>query len=206
MKTLLVHPQVRAQDKPRHICYGIGILANIIRDKHEVAICDMNIQRMNYNSEDLYDVYLMDCLKVAKWDFIGVGGLSSQYKDVKKILPRARKTNPQATILAGGDDATFTGTIDRDAIRRVVQANIKQIKACYERALNKDPGLYGKISIQWTIGPGGRVLEASTKTTTMNSPEVENCAVNRLKTWKFPEPPADQVAVVSYPFVFQAQE
>jgi hypothetical protein len=40
----------------------------------------------------------------------------------------------------------------------------------------------------------------------MNSPEVENCAVAHLKTWKFPEPPADQVAAVSYPFVFQAQE
>jgi hypothetical protein len=111
-----------------------------------------------------------------------------------------------ATILAGGDDATFTGTIDKEAIRRVVQANLKQIKNCYERGLNRDPSLYGKIVIQWTIGPGGKVLEAGIKGTTMNSPEVESCAVARLRTWKFPEPPVNEVAVVSYPFVFQAQE
>jgi TonB family protein len=118
--------------------------------------------------------------------------------------PLGAKKN--ATILAGGDDATFTGGIDKEAIRRVVHANLKQIKACYDKGLNKDPGLYGKITIQWTIGPGGRVLEAGVKSSTMNNSEVENCAVSRLRTWKFPEPPANEVAVVSYPFVFQAQE
>jgi outer membrane biosynthesis protein TonB len=111
-----------------------------------------------------------------------------------------------ASLIAGDDQATFSGTIDKEAIRRVVQANLKQIKACYERGLNRDPSLYGKIVIQWTIGPGGRVLEAGIKNTTMNSAEVESCAVARLRTWKFPEPPAGEVAVVSYPFVFQAQE
>jgi hypothetical protein len=111
-----------------------------------------------------------------------------------------------ASLVAGDSDATFSGSIDKEAIRRVVQANLKQIKACYEKGLNKDPSLYGKIVIQWTIGSGGRVLEAGIKNTTMNSSEVENCAVARLRTWRFPEPPAGEVAVVSYPFVFQAQE
>lgn len=111
-----------------------------------------------------------------------------------------------ASIVAGGEDAIFTGSIDKEAIRRVVLANLKQIKACYEKGLNRDPSLYGKIVIQWTIGPGGRVTEARTKSTTMNSSEVENCAVARLRTWKFPEPPAGELADVAYPFVFQAQE
>lgn len=118
--------------------------------------------------------------------------------------PLGAKKN--ATILAGGDDMTATSGIDKDAIRRVVLANIRQIKACYEKGLNKDPGLYGKITIQWSIGSGGKVLEAGVKNSTMNNAEVENCSVARLKTWKFPEPPVNEVAVVSFPFVFQAQE
>ena len=111
-----------------------------------------------------------------------------------------------ATLIAGDEPSIVSGSIDKEAIRRVVQANLKQIKACYEKGLNREPGLYGKIVIQWTIGPGGKVLEAGIKSTTMNSSDVENCSVARLKTWKFPEPPAGEVAVVSYPFVFQAQE
>lgn len=111
-----------------------------------------------------------------------------------------------ASLIAGDEPSIVSGTIDKEAIRRVVQANLKQIKACYEKGLNREPGLYGKIVIQWTIGPGGHVLEAGIKSTTMNSSEVENCSVARLRTWKFPEPPAGEVAVVSYPFVFQAQE
>ncbi len=111
-----------------------------------------------------------------------------------------------ASIIAGGDDMVASGGIDKEAIRRVVLANIKQIKACYEKGLNRDPSLYGKITIQWTIGSGGRVLSAGVRNTTMNNSEVEDCAVARLKTWKFPEPPANEVADVSYPFVFQAQD
>ncbi|MBK9293174.1 MAG: AgmX/PglI C-terminal domain-containing protein [Oligoflexia bacterium] len=118
--------------------------------------------------------------------------------------PLGAKKN--ATILAGGDDMTATGGIDKEAIRRVVLNNIRQIKACYEKGLNKDPGLYGKITIQWSIGAGGKVLDAGVKNSTMNSSEVENCAVTRLKSWKFPEPPINEIAVVSFPFVFQAQE
>ena len=111
-----------------------------------------------------------------------------------------------ASLIAGDSEATFSPGIDREAIRRVVQENLKQIKACYEKGLNRNPGLYGKIVIRWTIGPGGRVTTAGIKSSTMDSAEVENCAVARLRLWKFPEPPVGELADVSYPFVFQAQE
>ncbi|MCC6276355.1 MAG: FHA domain-containing protein [Oligoflexia bacterium] len=111
-----------------------------------------------------------------------------------------------ATILAGGEEMTATGTIDKEAIRRVVQSNLGQIRSCYEKGLNKNPSLYGKVTIKWSIGPGGNVISAGVGATTMNAPEVENCLVARLRTWKFPEPPPGTVADVAYPFVFQAQE
>ncbi|MGE3974894.1 MAG: AgmX/PglI C-terminal domain-containing protein [Bdellovibrionales bacterium] len=110
-----------------------------------------------------------------------------------------------ATVIPGGDGEAFTGTIDREGIRRVVKANARQIQACYEKALNQDPGLHGKILLEWEIGDRGRVLSARVKSSTLNNSIVEQCMIGHLKTWRFPEPPADQVAVVAFPFVFMSQ-
>ena len=108
MKTLLIHPIVRAQDKPRHVPYGLAQLAAVIKDKHEVAICDMNIAREVYSTEDdIFEYGLTESLKAVKWDAVGVGGLSSQYSQIKKIIPLIRKTNPQAIIIGGGGWSTY---------------------------------------------------------------------------------------------------
>lgn len=113
----------------------------------------------------------------------------------------------RATVdVGGGAGESFTGNIDKEGIRRVIVANQRQIKDCYERGLNRDPGLHGKVVLEWEIGDRGRVLSAKVKSSTLGSPTVEQCMVQRLKTWIFPEPPNDQVAVVAYPFVFLMQQ
>ncbi len=111
---------------------------------------------------------------------------------------------PRATIVPGGDGESFTGSIDREAIRKVIRDNQKQIQACYEKTLNKQPGLYGKVILEWVITTNGRVKDARVQSTTLGSSEVENCVLSRLRTWKFPEPPPDQEAVVTFPFLFNA--
>lgn len=108
-------------------------------------------------------------------------------------------------IIPGGQEEAFTGMIDREAIRRVIQSRLREMKACYEKGLNRDPSLGGKIVLEWTIGELGRVTEASVKNSTMNNSEVEQCALSRLRTWRFPEPPVGREAEVTYPFVFAAQ-
>lgn len=110
-----------------------------------------------------------------------------------------------ATVIPGGAEESFEGTIDRDAIRRVVQENMRQIKACYERALNKDPALHGKVVMSWVLNDKGRVTAASVSSTTMNSSEVEQCMISRLRTWQFPATPKGQEADITYPFAFAAQ-
>lgn len=111
----------------------------------------------------------------------------------------------RATIVPGGEGEEFSAGIDREAIRRVILSNTRQIQACYEKGLNKQPNLYGKVLIEWIITTNGRVASARVASSTLNSPEVESCVVSRLRTWKFPEPPPDQEAQVTYPFLFNAQ-
>ncbi|PIU00030.1 MAG: hypothetical protein COT74_06675 [Bdellovibrionales bacterium CG10_big_fil_rev_8_21_14_0_10_45_34] len=108
-------------------------------------------------------------------------------------------------IIPGGSEEAFTGTIDKEAIRRVILQNLRQIKSCYERALNRNPSLFGKVVIRWTIVERGRVGSANVDTSSLNNSEVETCIVNKFRTWRFPDPPPGQEAEVVYPFVFASQ-
>jgi outer membrane biosynthesis protein TonB/pSer/pThr/pTyr-binding forkhead associated (FHA) protein len=105
----------------------------------------------------------------------------------------------------GGVEEDFSGTIDREAVRRVVRDNLRDLRSCYERALNQKTGIEGKVVITWEIGEQGRVLKAVTKSSTIGSPFVEDCIRLKIKSWKFPEPPPGTVGVVSFPFVFSSQ-
>lgn len=105
----------------------------------------------------------------------------------------------------GGEGTEFVGTIDKEAVRRVIRANIAQVRACYEEELNKDLSLYGKVVVSWEILAKGRVGRAFVKSSTLKNSNVEKCIVRRLKTWRFPIPPKGATARIAYPFVFSAR-
>ncbi len=95
------------------------------------------------------------------------------------------------------------GSIDRDAVAKVVNSHLQEVYACYERALLKDPGLAGKVVLEWTIGTNGRVVATKTKSSTLRSPSVEACILGGLKTWTFP-PAKGGAVIITYPFIFNS--
>lgn len=105
-------------------------------------------------------------------------------------------------IVTGGAGESFSGTIDREAIRRVLKANERTIRTCYERQLNRNPDLFGKLVLTWDIADGGRALNVHVGSNELGNAEVANCIMERLKTWKFPDPPPNQTVEVSYPWFF----
>jgi outer membrane biosynthesis protein TonB len=114
-------------------------------------------------------------------------------------------TKGSVQINVGGQEADFSGSMDREAIRRVIREHLREIRNCYERELQRTPDLYGKVVITWDIVEGGRVSSAGVSRNEIGSANVGECIAARLKTWKFPDPPKDQVGRVSYPFVFSSQ-
>ncbi len=111
-------------------------------------------------------------------------------------------------IVPGGEEEEFRGTIDREAIRRVVLNNSRSIKLCYERELNRNPSLFGKLVLEWDIGEQGRVLRAKPrpdKSTIADSKDLAKCVISNLKTWRFPEPPRNEVVTIVYPFLFTSR-
>ncbi|MBL8953333.1 MAG: AgmX/PglI C-terminal domain-containing protein [Myxococcaceae bacterium] len=95
------------------------------------------------------------------------------------------------------------GTIDKEAVAKVVNSHLQEVRACYERALLKDPGLAGKIVLEWGISTTGTVTSAKTKSSSMKNASVEGCIMTSLKTWKFPPAKGGNV-VISYPFMFNS--
>ena len=96
------------------------------------------------------------------------------------------------------------GALDRSIIARIIRRHHSEIKFCYEKELSKNPNLYGKVVVFFIIGGNGKVVDAMVKQTTLNSENVENCILTKVKRWKFPKPKGGGKVEVSYPFILQS--
>lgn len=95
-KILLINPVVREEDKPKHIPYGIALLASLAMEHHHlVQIYDANAWRKGL------DVIKQVCA-ADDWDVIGIGGLITTYGSIKKIVKICKEVSPQSFVIAGG--------------------------------------------------------------------------------------------------------
>lgn len=108
----------------------------------------------------------------------------------KKRVPRPRIGKP-----------TIRGALDKSIIRRIVRSHINQVRHCYNQGLVKDPNLRGRVSVQFTIGPTGKVPASVVGSTTLSDRSTANCVAKAVKRWKFPRPPGGGNVIVTYPFV-----
>lgn len=95
------------------------------------------------------------------------------------------------------------GNIDKEAVAKAINSHLAEVSSCYERALLKEPGLSGKIILEWQITTSGTVGYAKTKSSSMRSAAVESCIISSLKGWKFPAAKGAGV-VITYPFMFNS--
>lgn len=114
-------------------------------------------------------------------------------------------TKGAVDIDVGGQEAEFTGSIDREAIRRIIQQNKNAIRSCYERSLQRKPDLYGKLVLEWDIEDKGIVTRTAVKSNTLGDDQVATCIMGRIKALRFPEPPPEVTGRVTFPFVFSSQ-
>ena len=108
MNVLLVCPEIRLDDKPFDYPFWAGIFASIVEKKGgQVAILDLNAMRMNYGGNYVPAQIIKDEISVAKWDLIGLGGLTTTYARMKQLIPFIRKHCPDSVIIAGGGWITY---------------------------------------------------------------------------------------------------
>lgn len=91
--------------------------------------------------------------------------------------------------------------LPKDVINEVVQRHRSEIRACYDAALQRNPGLRGKVVVAFNIAPNGIVQSAVVKESTLGDSALGNCITSRVKSWVFPKPEAPVITEVSaYPF------
>ncbi len=92
---------------------------------------------------------------------------------------------------------------DRDLVLKVVRRHQNEIRFCYESELVKSPDLGGKVTVAWTIGASGAVQMAQIAESGLSNESVENCIVQRVKRWTFPEPKGGEEVAITFPWVFK---
>ncbi|MCG8423298.1 MAG: AgmX/PglI C-terminal domain-containing protein [Proteobacteria bacterium] len=97
-------------------------------------------------------------------------------------------------------NATASGDLDKNIIRRYIRRQINRIRYCYEKELNVRPGLGGTVVSQFQISPQGGVLNSTAKGVHDN---VARCVAGVIKTIKFPKPRGGGLVQVRYPFTFR---
>ncbi len=104
----------------------------------------------------------------------------------------------------GAIETVSEGGLDRDVIDAIVQKRKTRIRLCYERQLNFNPSLTGKVSVAFVIAANGSVKSANIAEDTMRSSDVNQCILQEVKAWVFPPPKGGTLVDVQYPFVFES--
>lgn len=107
----------------------------------------------------------------------------------------------EAKVNVGAGAAAAKGGLSADQIHRVVMGHIGAVRACYETEAQRNPGLKGGVTIQWSIDPSGTVTSASVASSTLSNPRVEGCVVRQVQRWKFPASESP-TTVAGFPFKF----
>jgi outer membrane biosynthesis protein TonB len=99
--------------------------------------------------------------------------------------------------LAAARVARIEPMIDKEIIRRAIKKNLTKFSACYERALDKEPGLAGSVVVRFTIQSDGTTADVEAK----GMPAIDGCVAKVMTTIVFPK--MSKPVHVNYPFTFR---
>jgi anaerobic magnesium-protoporphyrin IX monomethyl ester cyclase len=114
-KILFINPVIREKDAPRHVPYGMALLAALaMKEGHLVQAYDANAWRLG-------DDVLRQAIEADDWDVIATGGISTTYGYVKKISQFAVEYAPDALLVVGGGLLT---SMPRDMMQLIPNIDI----------------------------------------------------------------------------------
>lgn len=130
-------------------------------------------------------------------------------KETPKPAPPAAKTEPPAAPQpappphksAIGLSAPASG-IDPALFLRVMDKRKSSFRACYGKALLRNPALQGQLSLRLSIAPSGRVGTVEVAQESAFDAELAACVKRVVRRVEFPALPAGQYARVEFPLRF----
>ena len=120
----------------------------------------------------------------------GGGGISTKAKGNIKT-PSARDID----MGAGG------GSRSAADIMKVVRQRTPGLRHIYNKFLKKKPGFQGKVTLKFTIAPGGEVISISIASSTTGYGEFDSSIKNAVSNWTFSKVKSGNTTV-TIPFTF----
>jgi len=100
----------------------------------------------------------------------------------------------------------IVGHISKEMILKTVKQHRNEVRGCYEKALQSDPDLEGRVVLKFVITPTGYVAMTQIASSTLGHPGVETCIKDAALKWIFPAHESGGLSIVNYPFVFMNAE
>lgn len=120
----------------------------------------------------------------------GSGGIATRAKGTIKT-PSARDID----MGAGG------GSRSAADIMKVVRQRTPGLRHIYNKFLKQKPGFAGKVTLRFTIAPGGDIISISISSSTTGYSEFDESVKNTVKRWTFSKVKSGNTTV-TIPFTF----
>jgi hypothetical protein len=108
------------------------------------------------------------------------------------------------------------GSLPKEVLRGVIRRHLDEVRICYENGLKVIKDLEGRVVVTFLIGSTGDVQGSYVQSSTLQPAgsgvdarsgkavhEVEQCLIEVVRTWRFPEPIGGGLVIVTYPFVLR---
>jgi hypothetical protein len=132
-----------------------------------------------------------------------VAGLERQATGGERVAVGI-KARAQTITLVKSSGGETTGELPRDTVKKYIATKMGAVKACYQKGLQSNPALAGKVTVAFMIQPNGAVLGQKVDKSTLENDSVESCILNNIKSWRFPQARGGGVTKVVYPFIFSS--
>lgn len=137
----------------------------------------------------------------AEGDFVSQGKIDTGETRAPKGSGGTGAGVKEVAVVGTGSASGDFGGLTKEEIDKVVKSRAGLIKACYQKELDRQKGLGGKLVVKFSIAADGTVTRASPDggKSSLQNAAVSDCVVRQILKLKFP---AKGGGVVNYPFIF----
>ena len=130
-----------------------------------------------------------------------VGGTTLSAQEVKAIRQSLLSKNSEPSSKTKSTQGQTGNRRAEEEITLVFDQNKSKLYSIYNRERRKNPGLKGKIVLEITIAPEGKVVAVRIVSSELNNPKLERSLVSRIKLFKFSAGKIDAITV-TFPIEF----
>ena len=129
-------------------------------------------------------------------------GLAKDANIGNKKVDLTANEKKQQVVRVGSSGGDSDGELPKEVVKSYISSKTGAIKACYQKGLQGNPDLAGKVKIKFLIQPTGAVIGAAIENSTLNDSAVDDCILNNVKVWHFPPAKGGGSTAVHYGFNF----